>query len=151
MANLIEVANSLGKSFKEVENYSDSTVPVTANDLGLDESRAKMITDLGDPPPAPGKPTCVVTGSDIAVSWTAATRATEYQVQYLHSGPAEYTEWIAGLTTTFTDCEDGAWSFRVRGRNAQLVWGDWSPLSDQAFVLGAKKRTRKSTKKVEEQ
>ena len=43
--SLVAVANSLGKAFSEVEDYTDDTTAATATDLALSALEAKRITE----------------------------------------------------------------------------------------------------------
>ncbi len=95
------------------------------------------VTDVDEPPPAPGAPTLATVSNDFSklnVSWTAPDMTgkpaiTDYDVQYRVSGDAQWTSHAhtgTGLSATLTGLKgQTTYEVQVRATNAEGT-GEWS-------------------------
>jgi hypothetical protein len=91
------------------------------------------------PPPAltapavPGTPSLDRDGSSVAVSWSAAARATAYQVRYATTGGWS-TKDVTGTSTTLSVSQGKTLTVGVRARNA-AGWSDWSSSASVTYPV----------------
>ena len=108
---------------------------VRAYSPGYQSEWSEVATYVPDAPGVAGKPSVVVAGKQVTVSWPVVSGAVEYQVRSRRDG-GDWSEsgWAAGVERVFADSPVGSWEFQVRGRNAGGD-GGWSLTSDAAVVL----------------
>lgn len=148
---VLELARKYGKSVKEVTAYTDNTGHEAANDLALWEAAGDEIAGLVDLPGVPGKPSGSETVAwTVALTWTAAARAAEYQVESRSpDGQVVVTSWAAGTTRSVpVDHQAGDWTFRVRARNSEQTVGPASVSSNAIACDGVVARKTPAVKKT---
>lgn len=156
MSKVLDLARKYGKSEAEVAAYSGSTGPVTANDLAVWGAAGVEIAGLTDAPTAPGQPAGTPTGLSVALTWTAATRGSTYQIRtiFMNGLPNVDSAYASGTTGTVVVPSAGTYQFQVRAMNVDGVVGPWSTKSSvvmcTAATRAAKKFAVKKTTKKEE-
>ena len=117
------------------EATSSYATTVTAHDgtVGTDHGITISVTDVLEPPPAPGAPTVsALSTTSLAVSWTPPTVSgpppvASYQVRYRRQGDADWQVILStGPSTTIAGLEAGTtYQVQVRASNAE-GYSDWS-------------------------
>lgn len=104
------MTSNLGDLYEFIQNETETAIPVL---------------------PAPtGLATSGITATQVTLNWTAVPGAVAYQVQYKRAVDSTWTTWGTEPTATTVNVTGlvtaTPYNFRVRGKNASDIYGDFS-------------------------